>query len=1484
MRLVGFDRASESDAVGRVSSGAMAPGRRRGAKGGKTKSALSLGDLVLAKVKGFPAWPAKISRPEDWKRAPDPKKYFVQFFGTEEIAFVAPADIQAFTSETKTKLLVRCQGKTVKYFAEAVKEICGAFEVLEQKDSSGLGDDTDRSAHGSEDPSVDGVEGGAVEVYLKDGIQKDGTNGETEIRGGRGSGLERCSWKKHKTSNESARTSKGLVLASSPPNGSVPKEEICNVKQEDSVIFPEDSKGGTPAVGLETNHNDGVCDAKGDGQKNKCSLLVGSVRAKHSVGGNNLLTNGLQLEKMMSGLKRNPKDERAKNIIQRKSAVGSSAKESSPDLKSDGNAVSRNKTKKMAKDGKDFGLANDGKKDAEGSLEEQAKDKLGPAKRDSVINEVSHPAKRSKHADIENNGSKGSFHTTRKIDSRSPNVPARKTENMELKPSTSHLKTENRTSSLVHTGSVPSNISSDEEALPPTKRRRRAFEATSDSAIITSDDRTDKFSGAVKDDVLYYDKIKSPVTQLHTKRRAVRLVDEDNEEEARTPIHGGSLSKIHSSSGVSDCVTNADVKNEVSALGRPSGRDSSEVEVGHSKECFPSSKLLNESSSPHAEQHGEKRPKKALAANISQCPGKPELERVSSKESKKPLTSPKKSPWSGATNKTLSETPNISRQSKVSGAGTQKKTQSGSGKALSIVSDSLIHYHNQGTTQRSMSLSSGERSKSTMENSYFLGERMEAVGDDKTSSLIDLKISDSATSIKHLIAAAQAKRRQAHSQNISHGNAGSLSAPSTETSGRSPSPVASFQPFISGSSNLLQPDVQGYYPRTSMASPHGHLVSSNNQPDDEEFEERRVSSGHRPAGGSLSGGTEAAVARDAFEGMIETLSRTKESIGRATRLAIDCAKYGIANEVVELLIRKLESEASFHRKVDLFFLVDSITQCSHSHKGIAGASYIPIVQAALPRLLGAAAPPGAAASENRRQCIKVLRLWLERKILPESLLRRYMDDIGVPNDDASAGFFLRRPSRAERAVDDPIREMEGMLVDEYGSNATFQLPGFLSSHAFEEDDEDDLPSCSYKEAAGGSPVESVPATGEGEACAVTPNDRRHFVLEDVDGELEMEDVSGHPKDERPSFANGSFERASEWQGSDGILETDLNYSNELDPVHEGSPPLPFDSPPPTPPLPPSPPPPPSPSPPPPPSSSPPPPPPPPLPSLLNDSNPVPLPSSVPHPSLLPQPSLSPQPLVVSQHIHVSQSSTPSSPKLTYQPPLPHEYSSTPSGNKLVQMTVNTPHGVHIDATIRNEMYAHQSSCFVPAGVGNNPHEPSGFTSSRPLDYGHHDSYLNSQPSQPIQPFQTGNAPLGQRPFHHAPPPQTPSSHYLYPTSTVQQNPYPRPYSLPNLPDGPRRYVADEHWRISTGEFNTDKQRGVWMSGGRASSSGLGLPFAHEGYFRPPLERLPVKNVGFQPAAPSSLPAGVPVPVPGHTVSQLLPSRPDMTALNGWRPS
>lgn len=38
----------------------MAPGRKKGANLKDERKPFSLGDLVLAKVKGFPPWPAKV--------------------------------------------------------------------------------------------------------------------------------------------------------------------------------------------------------------------------------------------------------------------------------------------------------------------------------------------------------------------------------------------------------------------------------------------------------------------------------------------------------------------------------------------------------------------------------------------------------------------------------------------------------------------------------------------------------------------------------------------------------------------------------------------------------------------------------------------------------------------------------------------------------------------------------------------------------------------------------------------------------------------------------------------------------------------------------------------------------------------------------------------------------------------------------------------------------------------------------------------------------------------------------------------------------------------------------------------------------------------------------------------------------------------------------------------------------------------------------
>lgn len=56
-------------------------------------------------------------------------------------AFVTPPDIQVFTSETKNKLLQRCKGKTVKYFAQAVEEISAAFEESQNHKSDILGNE-----------------------------------------------------------------------------------------------------------------------------------------------------------------------------------------------------------------------------------------------------------------------------------------------------------------------------------------------------------------------------------------------------------------------------------------------------------------------------------------------------------------------------------------------------------------------------------------------------------------------------------------------------------------------------------------------------------------------------------------------------------------------------------------------------------------------------------------------------------------------------------------------------------------------------------------------------------------------------------------------------------------------------------------------------------------------------------------------------------------------------------------------------------------------------------------------------------------------------------------------------------------------------------------------------------------------------------------------------------------------------------------------
>ncbi|XP_076904497.1 protein HUA2-LIKE 3-like [Bidens hawaiensis] len=251
--------------------------------------------------------------------------------------------------------------------------------------------------------------------------------------------------------------------------------------------------------------------------------------------------------------------------------------------------------------------------------------------------------------------------------------------------------------------------------------------------------------------------------------------------------------------------------------------------------------------------------------------------------------------------------------------------------------------------------------------------------------------------------------------------------------------------------------------------------------------------------------SEAHAALKSFEASLGALTRTKKSIDRATRIAIDCAKFGMAVKVVETIARSLEAESSLHKRVDLFFLVDSIAQCSRGLKGGVGGLYPSAIQAVLPRLLLAAAPPGSGAFENRRQCLKVLKLWQERKIILEPMIRHHIRELDSLNKMSSRHSNSHRTLRNERAFDDPVREVEGMLMDEYGSNSTIQLSGFCLPTMLKDENES-----SDSDAEGFEAVTPERDSGicEGHDQVNTPATEKHtHVLEDVDGELEMEDVA-----------------------------------------------------------------------------------------------------------------------------------------------------------------------------------------------------------------------------------------------------------------------------------------------------------------------------------------------------------------------------------------
>ncbi|XP_010142468.1 PREDICTED: lens epithelium-derived growth factor-like, partial [Buceros rhinoceros silvestris] len=60
------------------------------------------GDLIFAKMKGYPHWPARVDEVPDGAVKPPTNKMPIFFFGTHETAFLGPKDIFPY-SENKDK-------------------------------------------------------------------------------------------------------------------------------------------------------------------------------------------------------------------------------------------------------------------------------------------------------------------------------------------------------------------------------------------------------------------------------------------------------------------------------------------------------------------------------------------------------------------------------------------------------------------------------------------------------------------------------------------------------------------------------------------------------------------------------------------------------------------------------------------------------------------------------------------------------------------------------------------------------------------------------------------------------------------------------------------------------------------------------------------------------------------------------------------------------------------------------------------------------------------------------------------------------------------------------------------------------------------------------------------------------------------------------------------------------------------------------------
>ncbi|CAL1412229.1 unnamed protein product [Linum trigynum] len=1158
----------------------MAPSRKRGVSRATAaaRRQWKVGDLVLAKLKGFPAWPATISEPEKWDLKSDWKKVLVYFFGTQQIAFCNPGDIEPFTEEKKQSLLTKRHGKSAD-FIRALEEIIDSFDKAKKQDHVNDLSSSEAFANGGnslessqkdiksrtaasettvtwrdnpalpDDDAADVPPSGSFDD--KEGLLKQSvSNVEKPIiatytsrkRSG-GSRSRKCVSQKKVVSPEmpkslpqlvsgrlqnsaplsqSSRVSVGDLPSVSVREGSVRRTKHIRKSPEavedENMEFPALVSNGS----VEDDLSEIVCADSGSVSLHDVSTVDSCCEVEQFEAAVERLGEEAQLAKCLD-FQIKAVVIRKKRKLNRKRATNEAAE---PIARPDTGAnfeVGANNT------GPNLQLMFGNQKETTGK--EVGDEHLPLVKRARVrMGEV--PSSSEEHGSYQSEGktlSDGLFisqETQNSVSQAEERTSGEIALNMGNQVSSSlnsdvefHItKAVNETmnhlspseNSQILEGNVLlsrvkdsqpfGHLAEGESALPPSKRLHRALEAMSaNAAEETSTPKTCFTYSAPKG-----------LENMET--------EEHSEDSLGTRVHGLCLSSneaLEEGTRSSIKADSSDEKIEVPCSSEPSMNEVAE-NINHGNEKDLDRLGLQPNSNYSAVQ--VQTPVNLMLDADNQ------LAVVDSNHTPldQQLLLEDGEPESRESNDMKVETPENNSESSILHA--VEGSVGNDPKVFQVTVDASIcddvESHNSKTDEHQQPFGCHKLGK----DDQML---MEASG---------ITFSYDHCSDKDAMGSQPA----------------TLPADEESPAGMSPTTASMCHASTSESANFNQ--------NSGGSSPN---TNSNQRQDSGTTltDEEKIDSGalQRPTSvGRCSNYAELQAALSSFKGMLGLLTRTKESIGRATHIAMDCAKFGASEKVMEILAHTLECESSLHKRVDLFFLVDSVAQCSRGLKGDVSGAYTSAIKAMLPRLLSFAAPPGNLAQENRRQCLKVLRLWLQRRILPESFIRHHIWELDSRGASTSTAAYSRRSARTERALDDPIRDMEGMLVDEYGSNSSFQLPGFCMPRMLKEEDEG-------SDSDGGSFEAVTPEHNhevtleEREFSGPTAPEKHTHILEDVDGELEMEDVAVEMSSSTIDAPHGQFEHHFPSQYAAPPLPQEMPPS---------CPPLPS-SPPPPPPLPPA---------------------------------------------------------------------------------------------------------------------------------------------------------------------------------------------------------------------------------------------------------------------------------------------------------------------------